>query len=158
MVVVEGALAHQAVGEWDSHVIDETLKLCTRSREQDPTSRVDDRPPSLGKAGDNGDRCLVVDRRLAQRLGAMVQAGEQCWVDRLREDVHRHIDEHRPGLTVLREQERLLDDFGKKISVVDAPRPLDERSIDLELRRRLRADSPLGADAGRSSELARRRR
>ena len=88
---------------------------------------------SLGEAGDDGARCLVVERRLAQCLGAVVETGEQRRVDRLREDVHGHVDEHRSGLAVLGEQERLLDDLGQEVCVVDAPGPLDERPIDLEL-------------------------
>ena len=69
-----------------------------------------------------------------QRLGAVVESGEQRRVDGLGEDVHRHVDEHRPGLAVLGEQERLLDDLGQQLRLVDAPGPLDERPIDLVLR------------------------
>ena len=38
-----------------------------------------------------------------------------------------------PGLAVLGEQERLLDDLGEEVRSVDPPGPLHERSIDLEL-------------------------
>ena len=87
----------------------------------------------LGEAGDDGACCLVVERRLVQRLGAVVETGEQRRVDGLREHVHRHIDEHRSGLAVLGEQERLLDDLGEEVCVVDTPSPFDEWSVDLEL-------------------------
>ena len=77
----------------------------------------------LGEAGDDGAGCLVVERRLVQRLGAVVETGEQRWVDGLREDVHRHVDEHRPGLAVLGEQERLLDDLGEEVRAGRHARP-----------------------------------
>ena len=69
-----------------------------------------------------------------QGLRAVVESCEQRRVDGLGEDVHRHVDEYRPGLSVLGEQERLLDDLGQQLRLVDAPAALDERSIDLVLR------------------------
>jgi hypothetical protein len=37
-------------------------------------------------------------------------------------------------LTALREQERFVDDLGEQVRIVDAPRALHERPIDLVLR------------------------
>ena len=134
VIVAEDAFAHQAVGDRDTHVVDEALELVAGPRQQHTAAGVDDRALGLGEPGDDGARCLVVERRLVQRLGAVVEAGEQRRVDGLREDVHRHIDEHRPGLAVLGEQERLLDDLGEEFCPVDTPSPFHEWSIDLELR------------------------
>ena len=89
----------------------------------------------LGKSGDDGVGGFVVERRFVQRLGAVVETGEQRRVERLREDVHRHVDEHRARLAVLGQQECLLDDLGKEFCPLDPPRPFDERPVDLELRR-----------------------
>ena len=90
--------------------------------------------PSVGEPPDDGLGGVVVERRLVQCLGAVVESCEQRWVDGLGEDIHRHVDEYRAGLSVLGEQERLLDDLGQQLGLVDAPAPLDERPIDLVLR------------------------
>jgi hypothetical protein len=37
-------------------------------------------------------------------------------------------------LSALREQERFVDDLGEQVRIVDAPRALNERPIDLVLR------------------------
>ncbi len=91
-------------------------------RQQHTAAGVDDGSLGLGKSGDDGVCGFVVERRFVQRLGAVVEAGEQGRVDRLREDVHRHVDEHRPRLPVLGEQERLLDDLGEEFCPLDPPR------------------------------------
>ena len=51
MVVAEGALAHQAVGDRDAHVIDEALKLFAGPRQQHATAGVDDRPLEPRRGG-----------------------------------------------------------------------------------------------------------
>jgi hypothetical protein len=50
-----------------------------------------------------------------------------------REDVHRHVDEHRAGAAALGEGERLVEDLGEQVCRVDPPGPLDERPVDLPL-------------------------
>jgi hypothetical protein len=47
---------------------------------------------------------LVVDRGLDERLVLWLQAIEQRDVDLAREEVHRHVDEHRAGLAALGER------------------------------------------------------
>ena len=114
-------------------MVDEAAQLLARLGEQHPAADVQHRALGLGEAGDDGGCRLLVERRLVQRLDAVLEAGEQRWIDRLREDVHRHIDEDRPGLAVLGEEERLVDDLGEQLGLVDPPGPLDERPVDLEL-------------------------
>ena len=135
MVVAEGAFAHEAVGDRNTHVVDEASEFGARPRQQHTAAGVDDGSFGLGESGDDGVGGFVVERRFVQRLGAVVEAGEQRRVDRLREDVHRHVDEHRAGLAVLGQQERLLDDLGEEFCLLDPPGAFDERPIDLELRR-----------------------
>ena len=70
-----------------------------------------------------------------QRLGVGEDALPQRDVDLLGEDVHRHVDQHRPRASALGENERLLDDLREQVRRIHAPRPLDEGPIDLVLRR-----------------------
>ena len=58
---------------------------------------------------------------------------EQGDVDLGREDVHRHVHENGSGTAALGEGERLVEHLGNEVGLVDAPRALDERPVDLLL-------------------------
>ena len=61
MVVAEGALAHQAVGDGDAHVVDEASELVAGPRQQHTATDVDDWVPSLGEPADDGVGGVVVE-------------------------------------------------------------------------------------------------
>ena len=77
---------------------------------------------------------LVVDRRPGQLPGVVREPREQGRVERLREHVHRNVDQHRAGLAALGQQERLLDDLGQELGLLDPPGSLHEGPVDLVLR------------------------
>ena len=124
MVVAERALAHQAVGDRDAQVVDEAAQLLARPGEQHAAADVEHRALGLGEAGDDRRRRLVVERRAgcnvvvpwSRRANSAGSIG--CG-----EDVHRHVDEHRAGLAVLGEEERLVDDLGEQLGACRPARP-----------------------------------
>ena len=55
-------------------------------------------------------------------------------VDFFREDVHRHVHQHRPGLSAFRCLEGPLDDLREEIRAIYTPGALDKGPVDLKLR------------------------
>ncbi len=98
-------------------------------------ARIDQRRLRLRERVDDAFGDHVVERRLVHLAGVQAQALEQRGVDLLREDVHRHRDEHGARSTRLGELERLVEDLGEQVGTLDAPHALDERPVDLRLRR-----------------------
>ena len=135
MVVGQRALAHQRVRDRQRQVLGEFAHLLGRVGEQDAAADVHQRCLRREQLADDLLRGLVVERGLAQHLGVGEHALPQRDVDLLREDVHRHVDQHRARAAALGERERLLDDLGKEVRRIHAPRALDERPVDLVLRR-----------------------
>ena len=115
MVVGQRALAHQRVRDGKRQVIDELAQLGRGVGEHDAAADVEQRALRAEQRPDDLLGRLLVERRLVQRLGVVPQALEQRDVDLLREDVHRHVDQHRPRPAALGERERLLDDLGEQV-------------------------------------------
>ena len=134
MVVGQRALAHQGVGDRDLEVVDERAQLARGVGRDDATAGVDHRAGRGEQRLHDLGRGVVVERRPLHRPGVEPQAVEPRDVDLAREDVHRHVDQHRPRPAALRERERLVEDLGEQVRLVDPPRALDERPVDLELR------------------------
>ena len=135
MVVGQRALAHQRVRDGQRQVLGELAHLGRSVGEQDAAADVEQRRPRFEQLADDLLGGLVVERGLRERLGVLPQALEQGDVDLLREDVHRHVDQHRPRPAAFGQRECLFDDLGEEVRRIHAPRPLDERPVDLVLRR-----------------------
>jgi hypothetical protein len=98
MVVGQGALAHQAVGDRNAEMIDDRAELIPSLCQHDAAADVDHRLVRLGHATHDLACSSHIERRLAQRAGVAFESSEKVRVDFRGEHVHRHVDEHRARL------------------------------------------------------------
>jgi len=115
-------------------MVDELLQLFGCPSECNAAADVEQRGLRFGQSPHDLRCRFLVERGFGQRFGVLAQAVEQARFDPGREDIHRHVDEHRAGLTVFGQGERLLDDFREQLRGVHAPGTLHERPINLVLR------------------------
>jgi hypothetical protein len=134
MVVGQGALAHQRVGDGQAEVLDQLRQLLRRVGQQDAAADIEQGLLGAGQGQQDAVGGLVVDRGLLQHLGVGLEAIEQGDLDLHREDVHRHRDQHRAGPAAGGQLEGLLQDLGEQVGALHPPGALDERAVDLELR------------------------
>ena len=132
-VVGQRALAHEAVRHGQRQKLGELLELGCRIRCDDPAADIEHRPVCREQVADDPLRDLFIEAGLGERAGVAEHLVEQGDVDLGREHVHRHVDEHGSGSAALGEGERLVEHLGDEVRLVDAPRALDEGSIDLPL-------------------------
>ena len=130
VILARHALAHQGVGNRDLERLRQLHELGGRACRQHAAARIQHRPFGAGKGFDDAFRRDLVDgrsrdfcRHLAEGIDG--QAG--------REDIHRHIHEHRPGPAGLGQVERTFDDPRQIAGVVDPVDALAERAVDLKL-------------------------
>ena len=98
----------------------------------DTAADVHHRALCLGEAGDDGSCRFFVEDGWC----SVWTPGRGGRTAQDRSAARRHPSAHRRGpvrVGRLGEQERLVDDFREQLGLVDPPRPLDERPVDLEL-------------------------
>ena len=131
MIVAQAALAHQRVRDRHFERLGERGQLRRRAR-RDARRRRRTAPAARPRRARR--RCAPAVA--ASSVGRAIAAGTLLErVDRQvgGEDVHRHVDQHRPGTPGLREMERALHDARQILDAVDAVDALAERPVDLEL-------------------------
>ena len=133
VVVRQGPLAHQGVGDGEVQVLGERAQFGHGVGQHDPAADVEERSPGLQERLDDPLGGALVEARLGDLPLVGQHALEQGRVDLLGENVHGHVDQHRPGAPALGENEGLLEDLREQMGRVHAPGALDERPVDFHL-------------------------
>jgi hypothetical protein len=120
-------------GHGDAGVIDKRFQLACGIGQHNAAADVKQRLLGFDQPGDDRSGRFVVDRRLVQLAGVLFDPLEQRDVDFLGEDVHRHVDQHRPGLAALGKLEGLFQYLRHVLRALDPPDPLAEGAIDFAL-------------------------
>ena len=111
MIIAQRTFAHQGVGNRQTHVVDKLSQLLAGLRQKDAATNISDRAFCVGQRFDNVARGVVVDGRLFQRSGVLRHPIKGVGRDHLAENIHRHVDQHRPGLTAFGQDERPFPGF-----------------------------------------------
>ena len=109
-------------------------QLGRRIGEQDAAADVEERRLGGQELFDDLFGGFLVERGLGELARVLQDALEQRDVNLFREDVHRHVDQHRAGTAGLGQDEGLFQNLREEVRRIDAPDALAEGPVDLALR------------------------
>src|SRR6185437_12456760 len=93
VIVGQRALAHEAVGDRDAHLIDELAQLAGRPGEQHAPARIDQWTARLAERFDDRARSREIDGRWTYRGRSGLEARAGRGLELRGEDIHRNIDQ-----------------------------------------------------------------
>ena len=133
IVIGHRTLAHEAVGDGKREQLGELGELCRGIGGDHSATDIQHRAFGIQKVLHDllGDR--LVEARLDQRTSVAEHPVEQLDLDFGGEDIHGDVDEDGSGPAALREREGLVEHLGDEVGLINTPRTLDERAVDLVL-------------------------